>query len=421
MALTDLEKRELDNVILGLSLEKYDSFTNREVYELLESATGKCYSIASIVASLLRVCNNKSYCLTLEDITKTGDKVNKYRLKIAKCVVTGTSFVKNKNIISFAPSCVSKSNEDILTYDFITKKFNHDLITEVTFQNFYCYAPILPLFTDAKMFENEWIFNYIDDLREIRKFLKDCRYYRLDFSKMPQGMLKYFNDTNIDISEKEIIKYMSILKYGVAGANFIKNYGIEEYEVIEEYIGMKNLQKSLIANVKNLYVARISSEIDSLFHILKRADENTLTQIRDMFDTNRDLGYNNKIIEKFVDSTKNVKIEENLRRLNFINNLEMGDFIIVVPQTMEDKAKEGQMQNNCVGYYYDDSIKKGNDFIYFIRKKENPNKSYITCRYNVRCDNTVEYRLKNNNPVKNKRDLDMIYAISNIIREKLTK
>lgn len=421
MALTDLEKKELDNAILGLSLEQYDSFTNRKVSELLESETGRCYSIASIVASILRICNNELYCLALEDITKTEDKVNKYRIKIIKCVVTGTSFVKNKNIISFAPSCVSKNNEDILTYDFITKKFNYDLRTEVAFQNLYPYAPIFSLFADAKMFENEWIFNYIDDLREIREFIRDCRYYRLDSSKMPQGMLKYFNDTNTDISEKEIIKYMSILKYGVAGANFIKNYGIEEYEVIEEYIGMKNLQKSLIASVKNLYVAKISSEIDSLFHILKIADENTLTQIRDMFDTNRDIGYNNKIIKKFVDSTKNVKIEENLRRLNFINNLEMGDFIIVVPQTMEDKAKEGQMQNNCVGYYYDDSIKKGNDFIYFIRKKENPNKSYITCRYNVRSNNTVEYRLKNNSPVRNNKELDMIYAISNIIREKLTK
>ena len=34
-SLTDWEKRELDNAILGLSLEKYDSFTNKDVIELL--------------------------------------------------------------------------------------------------------------------------------------------------------------------------------------------------------------------------------------------------------------------------------------------------------------------------------------------------------------------------------------------------
>ena len=142
---------------------------------------------------------------------------------------------------------------------------------------------------------------------------------------------------------------MLILKYGVTGANFIRDYNVNTYEILEKYIGMKNLQKSLIVSVKNLYVANISSEIGNLVNTLKRADENILTQIRDMFDTNRDINYNNKIIEKFVDRAKNAEIEENLRKLNFINNLEMGDFIVVVPHTMEDKAKEGQMQNNCVG------------------------------------------------------------------------
>ena len=238
---------------------------------------------------------------------------------------------------------------------------------------------------------------------------------------MPQGMLKYFNDTNTDITVKEIIKYMLILKYGVAGANFIRDYRVNTYEIIEKYIGIKNLQKSLIVSIKNLYVANIPSEIDNLYDILTKADEKSLMQIGSMFDTNRDISYNNKIIKKFVNREKNAKIEENLKKLNFINNLEMGDFIVVVPQTMEDKAKEGQMQNNCVGYYYDNSIREGNDLIYFIRKKENPNKSYITCRYNVRSSNTIEDRLNNNSPVRNNKELDMICAISNIIREKLTK
>ena len=418
MALTDWEKRELDNAILGLSLEKYDSFTNKEVCELLESAIGRRYSIQSVVASLSRICSDKSLCLALIDMTKYGEKINSYCLKSVKCTITGTSFVKNKNIISFAPSCMSRKNDDILTYDFITKKFNCDLRKDVCFQSSHQQATF---FQNPRIFENEWIFNYLYDLKNINCFIQDCRYYKLDYSKMPQGMLKYFNDTNTDISAKEIIKYMLILNYGVAGANFIKDYGVEKYKVLDKYIGMKNLQKSLIVSVKNLYVSNISSEIGNLVNTLNRADENTLLQIGSMFDTNRDIGYNNKIIEKFVDRAKNAKIEENLKKLNFINNLEMGDFIVVVPQTMEDKAKEGQMQNNCVGYYYDNSIRNGNDFIYFLRKKENPNKSYITCRYNVRYNDTVEYRLKNNCPVRNNRELDVIHAISNIIREKLTK
>ena len=418
MALTDWEKRELDNAILGLSLDKYDRFTNKDVIKLLATATGKNYSIQSVVSAIARICNDKSRGLELVDLTGYGDKINVYCIKIPKCVINNTTFVKDKNIISFASSCNSRKNETILTYDFITKKFNLDLDNEVVFKtgNFYT-----SLFKNKEIFENEWIFNYLYDLKKIYNFTKDCHYYGLDSSKMPQGMLKYFNDTNTEITTQEIIRYMLILKYGVAGANFIKDYGIQIYEVIDKYIGIKNLQKSLIASIKNLYVAAIPSEIDDLFHILDRADKNTLLQIGSMFDTNRDIGYNNKIIEKFVNRAKNAKIEENLRKLNFANNLEMGNFIVIVPQTMEDKAKEGQMQNNCVGYYYDNSIREGNDLIYFIRKKENPNKSYITCRYNVRYNDTIEYRLKNNCPVRNNRELDVIHAISNIIREKLTK
>ena len=418
MALADWEKRELDNAILGLSLDKYDRFTNKDVIKLLATTTGKNYSIQSVVSAIARICNDESRDLELVDLTGYGDKINVYCIKVPKCVVNSTTFVKDKNIISFVSACNSRKNKTILTYDFITKKFNLDLDNEVVFKiNTYSTS----LFKRKEIFENEWIFNYLYDLKEIYNFTNKCYYYKLDYSKMPQGMLKYFNDTNTDISAKEIIKYMLILNYGVAGANFIKGYGVEKYEILDKYIGMKNLQKSLIVSVKNLYVSNISSEINNLFHILNRADENTLFQIGSMFDTNRDIGYNNKIIEKFVDRAKNAKIEENLKKLNFINNLEMGDFIVVVPQTMEDKAKEGQMQNNCVGYYYDDSIRKGHDLIYFIRKKENQNKSYITCRYNVNNNNTVEYRLKNNSPVRNKKELDMIHAISNIIREKLTK
>lgn len=418
MALTDWEKRELDNAILGLSLDKYDRFTNKDVIKLLATSTGKNYSIQSVVSAIARICNDESRGLELVDITGYWDKINVYCIKTPKCVINGTTFVKNKNIISFAPCCNSRKNETILTYDFITKKFNLDLDNEVAFKinNFS-----MSLFKNKEVFENEWLFNYLDDLKQIYNFTKDCHYYGLDSSKMPQGMLKYFNDTNTDISVKEIIKYMLTLKYNVAGANFIKDYGIERYKVFDKYIGIKNLQKSLIVSIKNLYVATIPSELDNLFRTLTKADEKSLMQIGSMFDTNRDIGYNNKIIEKFVNRAKNAKIEENLKKLNFINNLEMDDFIVVVPQTMEDKAKEGQMQNNCVGYYYDNSIREGKDFIYFIRKKENPNKSYITCRYNVRYNDTVEYRLKNNSPVRNNKELDMICAISNIIREKLTK
>ena len=161
MALTDLEKRELDNAILGLSLDKYGSFTNKDVIKLLSTITGKNYSIQSVVSAIARIYNDESCGLELVDLTTYKDKINVYCIKAPKCVINNTTFVKDKNIISFAPSCSSRKNETILTYDFITKKFNLDLDNEVVFKtNDYC----ISLFKDKKIFENEWLFNYLYDL-----------------------------------------------------------------------------------------------------------------------------------------------------------------------------------------------------------------------------------------------------------------
>ena len=63
----------------------------------------------------------------------------------------------------------------------------------------------------------------------------------------------------------------------------------------------------------------------------------------------------------------------------------------------------------------------GKNLIYFLRKAINPNKSYITCRYNVASKNTVEYRYKNNNDVYNNEEIEIIKKISEIIKNHFEK
>lgn len=57
---------------------------------------------------------------------------------------------------------------------------------------------------------------------------------------------------------------------------------------------------------------------------------------------------------------------------------------------------EGKQQNNCVGSFYNDNILCGRDYIYFIRRKDNPKKSVATARYNVNAGKTIELKEKNN-------------------------
>lgn len=127
---------------------------------------------------------------------------------------------------------------------------------------------------------------------------------------------------------------------------------------------------------------------------------------------------NREILKNVLKNHRKDLLEKKLKRLNCINGLEIEDYIVVVPQTVEEKANEGKQQNNCVGSYYDDSIIKGENLIYFVRRKENPSKSYITCRYNTYSKDTVEYRYKNNLSII-RDDQEIINKITKIINERL--
>ena len=94
------------------------------------------------------------------------------------------------------------------------------------------------------------------------------------------------------------------------------------------------------------------------------------------------------------------------------------DYIVVVPQTYEDLADEGKQQNNCVGHYYNDSILRCENLILFIRRSNSPKKSYITCRYNIKKQNIVECKYKNNQDVYG-NDVIIIKKVAEMIRNNL--
>ena len=139
----------------------------------------------------------------------------------------------------------------------------------------------------------------------------------------------------------------------------------------------------------------------------------------DYLDGNRDFHYNVCACEKQRDKKRNDKILANEERIYSITEIQHDDFVIIVPLTMEEFTKEGQMQNNCVGYYYHDKIATGNDLVYFIRKKKSPNRSYITNRYNIGSKKTVETRMINNKDNNDGKALELIEIIDKTITELL--
>lgn len=139
----------------------------------------------------------------------------------------------------------------------------------------------------------------------------------------------------------------------------------------------------------------------------------------DFLDGNRDFRYNVNTCEEQRDKARNDKILANENKIRSITEIQNDDFVIIVPSTMDDFTKEGQMQNNCVGSYYHDSIAEGSNLIYFIRKKRTPNHSYITNRYNTRCNRTVETRMINNRDNNDRKAHELIEIIDRTITELL--
>lgn len=153
----------------------------------------------------------------------------------------------------------------------------------------------------------------------------------------------------------------------------------------------EKLLQSLKTDFKN-YNCPNGSELRELKALLLQYPE-----LEQFLDANRGIKYNYKTIKTMQERTRNEKILANESRIYALEDFDCDDEIqIVVPHAMEDFAKEGKQQNNCVGHYYHNSIAQGNDLIYFLRKKDNVNKSFVTCRFNVRLGYSAETRIKNN-------------------------
>ena len=112
----------------------------------------------------------------------------------------------------------------------------------------------------------------------------------------------------------------------------------------------------------------------------------------ELLNTDRSFKWNTDNICALAKKAWTDRIINNENKIRTIEELSNDDFVIVVPETLQCFTDEGNMQHNCVGHFYHGSISRGENLVYFIRKKSTPNHSYITNRYSVECHETVETR-----------------------------
>lgn len=400
MALTNSQKIALDLVVSTLVktlIEEEKEFTYKELLQEICNEVSFDFTVQSLVASVKRVLPANA--------TIRHNSSNKYKI-LSYSFVMGSTFTKNHNLVTFNSNKGSK-----ITYDFIEKTFNCDIEKA----RIYDKELLLDLI-EVNAFDYEWMWNYTTSVYVIKDILKS-KYAENDKLKVqPKGLHQFLTNNNYSLRLSYLEDFFHKITYSNFDYNFTKEVLDNSFETMDKLLEtMGNtdiLKKILITTIKNGEIPSICDMRDLIDGIVKY-------EIFDILDGNRTLRYNIKLYQSVLESRKNEKLQKQLQKLNFINGLEFDDYIVVVPQTIEEKADEGKQQNNCVGYYYDSSIIRGENLIYFLRKKNKPNKSYMTCRYNIPTASTVEYRYKNNIDVYNETEIEILKKIDKIIKEKL--
>ena len=117
------------------------------------------------------------------------------------------------------------------------------------------------------------------------------------------------------------------------------------------------------------------------------------------------------------DKEQQEQIQKSQKRIKELENLVYEDYCFIVPTTQKKLIDEGEQQHNCVGSSYNIFMSEGIGFIYFIRKKNEPEKSYITCRFDVYTKKTVEARYKFNDEVYKEEDKKAILKSGEFIKK----
>ena len=137
---------------------------------------------------------------------------------------------------------------------------------------------------------------------------------------------------------------------------------------------------------------------------------------KEALDFTKGVWKNIELCNAYFDTMKSELIAERERAILSLETMSYCNLTVVVPKGIADLKNEGEQQHNCVGSYYNDSIIERRNLIYFIRRTDCVDKSYVTCRFNIESDRTVEARIRNNDSLYDADAWDFIRIIDEKIR-----
>lgn len=99
--------------------------------------------------------------------------------------------------------------------------------------------------------------------------------------------------------------------------------------------------------------------------------------------------------KRVITRKKNKQLKELVKGLRKQYTAKSDKYVIVWPECRADFVKEGQLQHNCVGGYFE-RCAEGKTVVFFLREKENVNTPFCTVEF--RDGNLIQCRTKYNGP-----------------------
>lgn len=410
MALNYSQKNRLDNAISNHfeEISALEKFTNQMIIDMIRNDIDFADElVATSIVSAFNRLYQYSRSVAYKDNGKIGSR-NAYALYTIEFAPT-TEVIKNRNILTFVNGIEGKEN---ITYNFATGEWSKPMNIRVNNLDWHMREIFLNL---NEMLKYEWLFNYSTDLETISYIIRNCSEEM--YSTCPNGYIKFIQETDRPFDYNTLEEFYLKSKYGVVGYNLRESIGSRNADWLFKNGLVKNFTKCLVENSKSGLIEN-GHIIETCIDMWKKA--NNIKGETLSLDTSKSFSQNSTMFENIVNAEKNEGLARQLKKLNFINGLVSNGLCVVVPQSQDEKKNEGEQQRNCVGYYYDNSILDGENYIFFVRKLDNVKKSYVTCRYNVRSKSVAEYRGFSNSNVKDLNALNFIKEIEKIINDNLS-
>lgn len=232
-------------------------------------------------------------------------------------------------------------------------------------------------------------------------------------NKIPAGYIKWCKENNLLLSNRTLTEFEKVeMTKNLSKKDQLRLKNIQlDHEYFKELATNENLRRVFFTIIENdAKIFKFRGNYGELYRMLR-------TFGAEFADLTSGVNENIQIYSNYENKQKEILIQEKENQIRELEKIEHEKYCIIVPKTLQDFTNEGNMQRNCVGYYYHDSIISGENLIYFIRLKTNPEKSLNTCRYNLYSKRTQENRAFCNSPSSE----DVTKFIEEIVDKKINE